>query len=321
MTGAVHRPAAARTAVAAAALAALTAVAGCGAAAKTGPVTPALPSPLLTVPAYTPQDLSPATPTPASSTPARTAVAPPMASSTPAAPAPAPVPAHATASGSGSLAGKTVVIDPGHNGGNFTAPAQIARQVPDGNGTKECDTTGTETGGGYTEATFNFAVAQRMSALLTGRGARVVLTRESNTGVGPCVDARAAAGAAAHADVALSIHADGGPAGGYGFHVIEPAPVAGNTAIVGPSAALGRLLHDTFHSETGEPYATYIGSGDGYSVRGDLGGLNLSAVPKVFIECGNMRNAADASRLVTAGWQQLAAQALADAVSSYLTAQ
>ena len=43
------------------------------------------------------------------------------------------------------------------------------------------------------------------------------------------------------------------------------------------------------------PYATYLGNA-GLSERSDLGGLNLSDVPKVFIETGNMRSATDAAR-------------------------
>ena len=40
------------------------------------------------------------------------------------------------------LSGRVITVDPGHNGGNFTHPLQIGRLVNDGNGEKECDTTG-----------------------------------------------------------------------------------------------------------------------------------------------------------------------------------
>ena len=53
--------------------------------------------------------------------------------------------------------------------------------------------------------------------------------------------------------------------------------------------------------------------------RSDLGGLNLSAVPKVFIECGNMRNSADARRMTDPQWRQQAAQGIADALTAFLT--
>ena len=52
--------------------------------------------------------------------------------------------------------------------------------------------------------------------------------------------------------------------------------------------------------------------------RTDLGGLNLSRIPKVFIECGNMRNAADASRLADPAWRARAAAALVQGLRRYL---
>ena len=52
--------------------------------------------------------------------------------------------------------------------------------------------------------------------------------------------------------------------------------------------------------------------------RSDLGGLNLSNVPKVFIETGNMRNATDASLLESADFRQHAAQALAVGLNQFL---
>lgn len=83
------------------------------------------------------------------------------------------------------LAGKVVGIDPGHNGGNFTHPSYINRIIWNGTGHETCDTTGTQTAGGYTEARFNFNVASYLRADLIRDGARVVMTRTSNRGVGP----------------------------------------------------------------------------------------------------------------------------------------
>jgi N-acetylmuramoyl-L-alanine amidase len=216
------------------------------------------------------------------------------------------------------LQGKTIVIDPGHNGGNFLHPSVINQLVFVGNGTKACDTTGTETDSGYTEAAFNFDVALRLQALLVAAGAHVILTRTNNTGVGPCVTQRAAIGNDAHADAAISIHADGGPPGGYGFQVLEPAPIAGyNTAIVAPSDRLGLDVRRDYQSATGEAFSTYVGT-DALDVRSDLGGLNLSTVPKVFIECGNMRNSTDAAKLESPAFRQEIAVGLAQAFADFL---
>src|SRR2546421_359532 len=217
------------------------------------------------------------------------------------------------------LAGKTVAIDPGHNGGNYRHAAEIGRLVDAGTLRKPCDTTGTATDTGYTEAAYNLDVALRLARILRADGARVVLTRKTNTGWGPCITERAAIGNRAHADVALSIHADGGPTWGRGFHVIYPPSIRGLTDdIAVPSRRLALVLRSAFERGTGLPRSTYVGSGAGLDVRSDLGGLNLSNVPKVFIETANMRNAKDAALLVKASFRQREARALARGLTNFL---
>lgn len=215
------------------------------------------------------------------------------------------------------LAGTTVHVDAGHNGANAAHAARIDRPVPAGAGgfRKACDTPGAQTGDGrLTEAAFALDVARRLQRRLERLGARVVMTRTTNDGVGPCVDERAAIGNRAGADVALSIHADGGPPGGRGFHVIAPrAGRAVAPAIVGPSLRFARQLRARLDA-AGLPRADYIAGGDGLDVRSDLGGLNLSRVPKAFVELGNMRNAAEARRLGRAGQRDRQAIALARAI-------
>ncbi len=215
-----------------------------------------------------------------------------------------------------ALAGKVVGIDPGHDGGNFTTPTAINRLVWNGREQETCDTTGTETDGGYTEAQYNFDVAQYLAADLTAEGAKVVMTRTSNTGVGPCVTTRAQTINDAHADVAIDIHADGGPPTGRGFAVLEPVADGPNDDVIAPSEAFGSDVRTAFLS-TGMPISTYDGT-DGVVYRDDLAGLNLTTVPKVLIECGNMRNATDAAQLVTPAFQQAAAAALASAITAFL---
>jgi N-acetylmuramoyl-L-alanine amidase len=216
------------------------------------------------------------------------------------------------------LAGKVIVLDPGHNEHNAAFTAEINRLVFVGNGTKACDTTGAETNAGYPEAVFNTDVAGRVAALLRGEGATVILTRDASTPWGPCVNERAAIGNRAHADAAISIHADGGPAGGRGFHVIQPGLVAGyNDAIIAPSHRLAVAVHDAYQAATGLPTSTYLGT-DGYDTRTDLGGLNLSTVPKVFIECANMRNATDAALLSDSGFRDRVATGIATGLTTFV---
>jgi N-acetylmuramoyl-L-alanine amidase len=215
------------------------------------------------------------------------------------------------------LAGKIVGIDPGHNGGNFTDPGAIARQIWNGAEWEACDTTGTTTDGGYTEAQFNFNVARYLRADLRRDGARVIMTRTSNTGVGPCVNRRAEIINAAHADVAVDIHADGAAASGRGFTILEPVADGPNDAVIAASQRFGGDVRQAMLAETAMPESNYEGSG-GIMPRDDLAGLNLTTVPKVLIECGNMRNAVDAGLLVTARFQQQVASALTAAIVRYL---
>jgi N-acetylmuramoyl-L-alanine amidase len=217
-----------------------------------------------------------------------------------------------------SLRGRTVAIDPGHNGGNARHAAEISRLVDAGTHRKACDTVGAQTGSGYTEAAHNFDVALRLAAVLRQAGARVVLTRRTNTGWGPCITRRAAIGNRARADVAISIHADGGPAGGRGFHVIYPTPQRGLTDdIAAASYRLALAVRRAYRSGIGLPYATYTARA-GLARRSDLGGLNLSDVPKVFLEAGNMRNASDARLLASPVFRQREADAIARGLAAFL---
>jgi len=269
-----------------------------------------------------PAPVSPVDALPSASTPGSPNATLPSAPPPPTLPAPAPASPVATprlaAPSTGSIAGKIVVIDPGHAGGNAAHARDIAAQVDVGNGSKECDTVGAQTADGYPEHALNFDVAQRVRERLSAAGAQVVLTREDDTGWGPCITRRAGIGNAAQAAAAISIHADGGPSSGRGFHVILPAAVPGhNEAIVAPSRRLGQAVHSAFAAATGEPTADYLGS-DGYSVRSDLGGLNLSTVPKVFLEMGNMDNATDAARLETSVYRDRLAAGIAAGITTFL---
>jgi N-acetylmuramoyl-L-alanine amidase len=228
--------------------------------------------------------------------------------------------AQAPAASSLPLAGKIVGIDPGHNGRNYTDPGYIDRPIWNGREYEDCDTTGTETDGGYTEAQFNFNVASYLAADLRAEGAKVVLTRNSNDGVGPCVTTRSQIIDRARANVAIDIHADGGPADGRGFAVLEPVADAINDRVIAASKAFGREVIEHFHSVTGMPVSDYDGT-DGVSDRDNLAGLNLTTVPKVLIECGNMRNSTDAALLVRRTFQRSAASALAQAIGGYLRAE
>ncbi len=216
------------------------------------------------------------------------------------------------------LAGKVVGIDPGHNGRNYADPNFINRLIWNGREQETCDTTGTSTDGGYTEARFNFNVARYLTRDLRAEGAKVVLTRTSNDGIGPCVTTRAQILNRAHANVAIDIHADGGPPGGRGFAILEPVADGPNHRVIRASERFGADLRRLYRAGTGMPVSTYDGT-NGIAFRADLAGLNLTTVPKVLIECGNMRNATDAARLVSPAFQQRTAAAFARSITLFVT--
>jgi N-acetylmuramoyl-L-alanine amidase len=214
--------------------------------------------------------------------------------------------------------GRVVVLDPGHNGGNAAHSAEINTPVPDGRGRmKPCNTTGTSTDAGYTEHAFTWDVAMRVRDILTAHGVSVVLTRPNDTGVGPCVNDRAALGNQANPAAVVSIHADGATsAGSRGFHVAYSSPPL-NDAQREPSLRLARTLRDSLTS-AGFPQSNYIGSA-GLSPRNDLAGLNFSTRPAALVECANMRNADEAATVSSPAGRARYAAAIADGILAYIS--
>jgi N-acetylmuramoyl-L-alanine amidase len=236
--------------------------------------------------------------------------------------APATHPSSAAAPSAGAHAGPrpTVVLNPGHNGDDYAHPAEVNRLVPMGYGEKKpCDTTGTSTNAGYPEHAFNWDVALRVERILTGHGVRVIMTRHSDSGVGPCVDRRAAIGNRPGVDAVVSIHADGGPASGHGFHVNQDSrrPDGASAAVAHQSIELGRAIHAALLRSSGLVPSTYIGT-NGYYYRDDLAGLNLARRPATFLELGNMRNAGDAALQSSPAGRQRIARAVAAGILAFL---
>ncbi|WP_336250795.1 N-acetylmuramoyl-L-alanine amidase [Stomatohabitans albus] len=209
------------------------------------------------------------------------------------------------------LQGLRVVLDPGHNGGNFSHTKDIAKQVPDGRGgTKNCNTTGTATSSGYRESTFNWEVSQRVKTYLEQRGAVVSLTRTSDDGVGPCVNERGAAGNGA--DVLVSIHANGSdnPNVRGWFILHSSAPLNHNQD--NPSRLLAGHIAETLKNQ-GFP----TNPSGPFSPRSDIATINHSGAPVVMLELLEMKNPDEAALAQSPAGQERYATAIADGIEHW----
>jgi N-acetylmuramoyl-L-alanine amidase len=218
------------------------------------------------------------------------------------------------------LAGTTVALDPGHQLGNAHFPDQVNSPVDAGGLQKPCNSTGTATDDGVAEATVVWELAREVQRRLQRLGAEVRLTRNANTQQmwGPCVDERGRFAAKVGADVLVSLHADGNTSGGTGFHVIAPSPQHPRTKrIAGPSRRLAEQLRDGLVA-AGLPRSSYVGEGTGLDVRDDLGTLNLSSVPAVMVEIGNMREPEEAARMTSPAGRAAYANGIVRGISHHL---
>ncbi|HET9876776.1 MAG TPA: Rv3717 family N-acetylmuramoyl-L-alanine amidase [Mycobacterium sp.] len=215
-----------------------------------------------------------------------------------------------------NIAGMIVFLDPGHNGANN---ASIGRQVPTGRGgTKNCQASGTTSNTGYPEHTFTWDTTLRIRQELSALGVRTAMSRGNDNAMGPCVDERAAMANALRPNGIVSIHADGGPAGGRGFHVNYSAPPL-NAAQAGPSVQFAKVMRDQLQA-SGIPPASYIGN-DGLNGRSDLAGLNLAQYPSILVELGNMKNATDAALMESPTGRQTYADAVVRGIAGFLGGQ
>lgn len=218
-----------------------------------------------------------------------------------------------TAAAPANVAGMVVFLDPGHNAINDGN----SRQVPTGRGgTKDCQTSGTTTASGYPEHAFTWDTTLRIRAGLTALGVRSAMSRGDDDSAGPCVDTRAQMANDIAPAAVISIHADGGPPSGHGFHVNYSDPPLNDTQ-KGPAVQLATVMRDQLEKAGLQP-ATYIGS-DGLYGRADLAGLNLAQYPAVLVELGNMRNPSEASAMQTEAGRQRYADAVTKGIVAYLT--
>lgn len=208
-----------------------------------------------------------------------------------------------------------IALDPGHNGGNAAAPAEINALVEDGRGGyKACNTVGSTTDSGYAEHAFNFDVAVRTQELLEADGATVSMTREDDSSVGPCIDERGQFAGEVGADVLVSIHANGteDPAA-QGYFVILPGPPL-NEAQGEPSQELADHIMDAL-GEEGFSQSNIIP--EGIMARSDIGTVNWPEVPVVLLELAEMRSPEEAALIESEEGRQRYAEAIHEGLSTW----
>ncbi|HXI17998.1 MAG TPA: N-acetylmuramoyl-L-alanine amidase [Chloroflexota bacterium] len=200
------------------------------------------------------------------------------------------------------LAGLTVALDPGHGGRD---PGALYH--------------------GLHESEVNLSIALATRPLLQQAGARVVLTRERDTLVGPAdgtitqdLEARAQvanrAGAHLFVSIHANVHSDGDVAGAITFYGVEQG-YAGDQRRSAREVELSRLLGDAIQrgvvSRTGEidrgvrPATFWV--------------LGATSMPSVLLESGFLTNVTEARNLADPAFRRRIAEGVAAGIIAYAT--
>ncbi len=177
------------------------------------------------------------------------------------------------------LRGVTIVVDPGHGGHD---PGALGR-------------------GPVPEKTINLDIGQEVAERLKSRGARVVLTRNSDKFIE--LDARAAVADRTKADLFVSIHADSA----------KRASAAGMTAYIARSAgSASRQAGDHIGAALRRAGFQFRGvHGAGFRV------LVGHARPAVLVECGFLSNHSEAAALANPDYRERVAAAIAEGIADH----
>jgi N-acetylmuramoyl-L-alanine amidase len=196
-----------------------------------------------------------------------------------------------------TLAGKTIVVDPGHGGRD---PGTID------NGIKEKDLT--------------LAMGLALKPLLESRGARVLMTRTSDVALGSSVDpdlqARVDVAQRNKANAFVSIHVNHASDPNYSGATTYFGPNCGfrsgvseSAGDVGRSYSLGRRIQSQI---VGLAHATDRGTrSEVFWVLGNPG------VPAVLVETGFLSNGGEAAKLADSGYQGQMVRAIADGITDF----
>lgn len=189
----------------------------------------------------------------------------------------------------GTLAGKLVVIDPGHGGKQKGA-----------------------TSAGISEKSLNLQIARTLAAALQREGARTLLTRDGDGEMG--LVARPTKAMSEQADFFISIHCNSNlvPNSASGietyFHRQEPSP-----------KILAYAIHDNVCKLTGmrdgRPRSDQSLYSSGLCVLRTLYG---SGLPGILLECGYVNNSSDRAKLADSKYQAKLAAGIVAGLKAYV---
>lgn len=196
-----------------------------------------------------------------------------------------------------SLAGKTIVVDPGHGGRDSGAIA---------NGMREKDLT--------------LAMGLSLKSVLQSRGANVIMTRTTDTALGATTDddlqARVNVAQAAHASAFVAVHVNANPDPNYSGVTTYYGPSCGfrsgasdSPTDVGRGYSLGHRIQASLVAQTGE-----VDHGTRHEIFWVLGD---PGIPSVLVETAHLTNKGEAAKLADPSYQGQIVQAIANGVGDF----
>ena len=198
--------------------------------------------------------------------------------------------------GTTGLAGKTIVVSPGH--GVYGAGGAIDRgAVSPINGLDEVD--------------FNTPLSLKLRDKLEAAGATVIMIRDTEGPINMSLYERSVLTNNANADAFVEIHGDSAAnaaAKGIGTWIYTDNTRLTTAAQKDMRNEFGSVMNQALANTTGQP---------AYVKYGNFSVIRETEVPCVLVECGFLTNAEDVARLATDAYQEKLAQGIYNGLANY----
>ncbi len=211
-----------------------------------------------------------------------------------------------------SPGGKTVIIDPGHQGSGDSTQEPIG---PGASSTKARVTSGTSgCVSGQDEYELNLTVSLKLRDELVNRGYTVYMTRETHD-VNISNKERAEFAVEHGGDILVRIHANGSENSSVSG-ALTMAPSEGNPFLspdlISKSQSLSQNIIDTYTAATG--FAS-----QGVYLTDEMSGINWSTMPVTIVEMGYMSNPSDDAAMADPAVQTKMVSGIADGIDNYFS--